>query len=68
MINMWIIMKDYFLFSSLYLKDNYLKQKLQHCRGWPGGIVAKFVCSASVAWGSQVQILGMDLAPLIKPC
>ena len=34
----------------------------------PGGIVVKFENFASVAQGSQVQIPGMDLAPLIKPC
>ena len=26
----------------------------------PGGIVVKFACSAPVAWGSQVWILGAD--------
>ena len=36
--------------------------------GWPCGRVVKFACSASAAWGSLVQILGTDLAPLIKPC
>ena len=35
--------------------------------GQPGGIVVKFAHSASVAQGSQVQIMGMYLAPLIKP-
>ena len=30
-------------------------------RGWPGGIVVKFVHLALVAWGSQVRILGADL-------
>ena len=35
--------------------------------GWPGGVVVKFPHSASVARGSQVQIPGVDLAPLIKP-
>ena len=30
-------------------------------RGWPTGIVVKFMCSASVAQGSCVQILGADL-------
>ena len=32
------------------------------------GQVVKFSCSASVAQGSPVQILGADLAPLIRPC
>ena len=34
----------------------------------PGGGVVKFARSALVAWGSQVRILGVDLALLIKPC
>ena len=34
--------------------------------GQPGGVVVTFSCSASVAQGSQVWILGMDLAPLVK--
>ena len=29
--------------------------------GQPSGVVVKFVCSTSVAQGSQVQILGTDL-------
>ena len=37
-------------------------------RGQPDGIVVEFMCSALVAWGSQVLIPGADLAPLIKPC
>ena len=36
--------------------------------GQPGGAVVKFACSASAAWGSQVQILKVDLALLVKPC
>ena len=35
--------------------------------GWPGSVVIEFALSASAAWGSQVQIPGEDLAPLIKP-
>ena len=30
-------------------------------RGWPGGVVVKFVCSALAAQGLQVWIPGMDL-------
>ena len=30
-------------------------------RGWPGGIVVKFLCSTLAVWGSQVWILGTDL-------
>ena len=37
-------------------------------RGRPGGTAVKFARSASVAWGSPVQILGADMAPLGKPC
>ena len=37
-------------------------------RGWPGGAVIKFACSASAAWGSPVRILHADMAPLGKPC
>ena len=35
--------------------------------GWPGGIVVEFACSTSAAQGSQAQILGTDLALLVKP-
>ena len=34
----------------------------------PGGAGVKFALSPSVAWGSPVQILGADMAPLGKPC
>ena len=37
-------------------------------RGWSGGLEVKFVSYASAARGSQVQIPGTDLAPLVKPC
>ena len=30
-------------------------------RGWPGGIVVRFACSASVARGSPVQFPDADL-------
>ena len=36
--------------------------------GWPGGAVVKFTHSALVAWGSLVQIPGVDMALLGKPC
>ena len=35
--------------------------KKSECRGQPGGVVVKFVHSASAAWGLQVQILDVDL-------
>ena len=37
-------------------------------RSWPGCLVVKFMCSASVAWGSQVQILGADLRTTHHSC
>ena len=36
--------------------------------GRPGGAAVKFARSASAAWGSPVQIPGVDMAPLGKPC
>ena len=38
------------------------------CRDRPGGTAVKFVRSALAAWGSPVRILGVDMAPLGKPC
>ena len=37
-------------------------------RGQPGGAAVKFARSASAAWGSPVQLLGVDVALLGKPC
>ena len=34
--------------------------------GQPGDVVVKFVLSISVAWGLQVRIPGVDLAPHVK--
>lgn len=42
--------------------------KVLHIGGWPDGVVVGFACSTSVALGSWGQILGMDLALLVKPC
>ena len=36
--------------------------------GWPGGAVVEFARSTLVAWGSLVQIPGVDMAPLGVPC
>ena len=36
--------------------------------GWPSGAVVKCGHSALVAWGWPVRILGVDMAPLVKPC
>ena len=36
--------------------------------GWPGGAAVKCARSASAARGSLVWILGVDTAPLDKPC
>ena len=47
------------------MKINWLKI---YFGDWSSGVVVKLVCPALVAWGLQVQILGVDLALLIKPC
>ena len=36
--------------------------------GQPGGAAVKFARSTSVAWGSQVWIMGTGLALLVRPC
>ena len=36
--------------------------------GWPRGAAVKFTRSTLVAQGSPVQIPGVDMAPLGKPC
>ena len=46
-------------------KPSHLLLKRITFRGWPGGVVIKFMCSASVAQSSQVRIPGVLL---IKPC
>ena len=51
----------------VYTGNRHSDQDKNISRGWPSAIVVKFVCSASVAWGLQVQISGADLVPLIKP-
>ena len=38
------------------------------CGGRPSGTAVKFARSASVAWGSLIQIPGADMAVLGKPC
>ena len=45
-----------------------MKLKRIALKGWPSGVVVKFLHSASATQGSRVQILGTDLALLIKPC
>ena len=37
-------------------------------RAWPGSAAVKCSHSASAAWGLPVRILGVDMAPLGKPC
>ena len=37
-------------------------------RGRPGGRAVKCAHFASAAWGSPVQIPGVDMAPLGTPC
>ena len=46
----------------------FLADEVYKIWGPPGGVVVKFSHSVSLAQGSQVWILGADLAPLIKPC
>ena len=41
---------------------------MKNSRAWPGGVVVKFTRSTSVAQGLPVQIPGVDMALLIKPC
>ena len=41
----------------------------QRCLGGqPRGTAVKFARSTLAAWGLPVQILGADMAPLVKPC
>ena len=57
-------------FSSVLLPFPRLKYpnlKNSYFWGRPSGIVVGFACSTLVAWCSQFQIPGADLAPLIKP-
>ena len=46
----------------------FIAELFENCRGWPGGAVVKCACFASVARGSLVQILVVDMALLGKPC
>ena len=48
-----LLYKDSKLYSKVTLKTLH--------GGRPGGAVVKFPCSALVAWGSLVQIPGVDL-------
>ena len=52
--------------SKLLCRNTLLKK--QGVWAWPGGAAVKFTRSTSVTWGSQVQILGVDMALLGKPC
>ena len=49
--------------SALTPKPRFITLSVKKCffGGQPGGIVVKFPCSASAAWGSLVWILGTDL-------
>ena len=51
-------MKDLFLEC---VKNPQISIEKQISWDWPGGIVVKLVCSTLVAWGSWVQIPGVDL-------
>ena len=50
---------------------NCVKEQLKNFHVGPahqlGSTVITFACSASAAQGSQVLILGTELAPLVKP-
>ena len=37
-------------------------------RGQPRGVVVKFMCSTSAAWGSQFKSQEWTHTPLVKPC
>ena len=52
-------------YNKCYRYKRHSQKILMRCQ--PGGLVVKFVHSASAAWGSQVLILGPDLALLIRP-
>ena len=44
------------------LRPDPAKLSLKHeYWGWPSGVVVKFMCSTSAAWGLQVRIPGTDL-------
>ena len=61
-----ILYEDIFVrvfFAFIYFL--YLQRQI---RSRPGGILVEFAHSTSVARGSWVQILGTDLALLVKPC
>ena len=49
--------------SGVCVHEVFLKKQ----RGQPGGMVVKFTHSTSGTQGSQAQMLGVDLATLIKP-
>ena len=49
------------------LKDGMQTLRIKY-RGWPCGSVVKVACSALAAQGLLVQVLGTELAPLIRPC
>ena len=55
--------ENWLIYTNMYVK---VGKKI--CQGWPSGIAANFAHSASVAWGLWVQILGTDLALLVRPC
>ena len=37
------------------------KKERKDNRGWPSGVVVKFMSSASAAWGLQIRLPGVDL-------
>ena len=56
-------------FQYVYLyKEYYAAIKNYILVGLASGAVVECTRTASVAWGSPVEILGVDMAPLGKPC
>ena len=61
--NIW-----FFCWRSLEQESTLVSDSKEIMRSWPSGAAVKWACSTSVAQGSPVRILGMDMAPLGKPC
>ena len=53
---------------TIQLQTCVILQEKEENGGRPSGTAVKFACSASVARGSLVRTLGVDMALLGKPC
>ena len=73
------MLKAFFLFLGMTQEYLVLTASLQHCtkvhaikkikmRGRPSGAAVRCACFTSVAQDLQVQIPGVVMAPLGKPC